>query len=163
MFKKKIEKFTGPHGPGRARLCLAVPFEAESLVVVVHLQSDWPPQAPVDVEQPLEDEQSVFLRTRRDRQQSSGSRGVRGGYPAGCPPRRLRVRCTCRPRRPQQPRGQTFHGGETPIRWDQRSLFSEHRGEVTEYFHWVTYAQVEKILTRHGQQKPIVLLILQRL
>lgn len=53
--------------------------------------------------------------TRRDRQQSSGSQG---GYPAGCRPRWLRVRCTCRPRRSQQPQGQSFHGGQTPIRWD---------------------------------------------
>lgn len=62
---------------------LAVPFKAESLVVVVHLESDWPPQAPVDVEQPLEDEHAVFLHTRGDRQQSSGSQG-RDILLAGC-------------------------------------------------------------------------------
>lgn len=47
-------------------LCLVcfVPFEAESFVIVVHLKSDWSSQAPVDVEQPLEDERSIFLHTR---------------------------------------------------------------------------------------------------
>lgn len=97
-------------------MCLVVPFEAESLVVVVHLQPDWPPQAPVDVEQPLEDERAVFLHTRRDRQQSSGSHGrdillaaCHGGSVSG-------VRAG--PGAHSSHGAETFHGGETPIRWD---------------------------------------------
>lgn len=63
-------------------LCLVVLFEAESFIIVVHLKPDWPPQAPVDVQQPLEDEHSVFLHTRAathaetdNNHQRSGSQG----------------------------------------------------------------------------------------
>lgn len=48
--------------PHRARTA-APPVGAESFVAVVHLQSDGSTQAPVDVQQPLQDELSVFLHT----------------------------------------------------------------------------------------------------
>lgn len=115
---------------GLTLLCLVVPFEAESFIIIVHLKPDRPPQAPVDVQQPLEDERSVFLHTRaatpcRDRQQSSALRLTwGGGYPAGRLPRWLCVRCTCRPRRSQHSQGRSLSWRrETPIRWEPPFYF----------------------------------------
>lgn len=36
------------------------------------------------------------------------------GYPPGCLPQRLSIRCTCRQRRSPLPQGGHFHHGETP-------------------------------------------------
>lgn len=108
---------------GLTLLCLVVLFEAESFIIVVHLKPDWPPQAPVDVQQPLEDEHSVFLHTRAathaetdNNHQRSGSQGgdillaaCHGGSVSG-------VRAG--PGARSIHRGEAFHDGETPIRWE---------------------------------------------
>lgn len=143
---------------GLTLLCLVVLFEAESFIIVVHLKPDWPPQAPVDVQQPLEDEHSVFLHTRAathaetdNNHQRSGSQGgdillaaCHGGSVSG-------VRAG--PGARSIHRGEAFHDGETPIRWEPPFYFKStgvkslsdraSRGEV-EYFLWVTYRKVEK-------------------
>lgn len=54
----------------RQKSSAVTPVGAESFVVVIHLQSNGSTQAPVDVQQPLEDELSVFLHTETHRADS---------------------------------------------------------------------------------------------
>lgn len=51
----------------RQKWSAVTPVGAESFVVVVHLQPDGSAQGPVDVQQPLQDELSVFLHTQTHR------------------------------------------------------------------------------------------------
>lgn len=62
------------------------PVGAKPLVVIIHLQSDGSAQSPVDVQQPLQDELAIFLRTETHgavcNDQSSWSEGISCWPPA---------------------------------------------------------------------------------
>lgn len=63
---------------------VVVPVETKSFIVIVHLKSDWSPQTPIDVQQPLEDKLSILLQThtRNNNYQHSWSEGISCWPPA---------------------------------------------------------------------------------